>query len=367
MDHFATRPQFSSLSLIDLLRARDQFHPHLMHKANVVGTAIGRYLIRKDDPYPHDGEPSAKPGKKTARTLENSEVRSYSWPCVLVFVSRWEDVAVLVGRDGATGVDVVPKTIYLEDGRSVPVCIVEAPLVETAPPPIDPATMVFPSTMLAGGYPVIAHVQGTTRLASLGCLVTDGHLTYALTSRHVAGQPGEVLSTMLGGKEVRIGVSTDKSLGRKPFEEVYETWPGKHIYVNLDVGLIAIDDQPAWNPSVFGLGTLGPLADLDIYNLTLDLIACPVRAFGCASGRLAGQIAALFYRYRSVGGQEQVADFLIGPRGDDPLRTHPGDSGTIWVIETDDVTRDRGPIAVQWGGAVFPARRTRSRSRWRRT
>jgi hypothetical protein len=35
--------------LQDLLRARDQFHPHLMHKANVVGTAVGRYRIRKGD------------------------------------------------------------------------------------------------------------------------------------------------------------------------------------------------------------------------------------------------------------------------------------------------------------------------------
>ena len=42
MDFLSADPQFSSLSLQDLLRARDQFHAHLLHKANVVGTAVGR-------------------------------------------------------------------------------------------------------------------------------------------------------------------------------------------------------------------------------------------------------------------------------------------------------------------------------------
>ena len=36
-----------------------------------------------------------------------------------------------------------------------------------------------------------------------------------------------------------------------------------------------------------------------------------------------------------------------------PLLTQPGDSGMIWVIESDDVQRDLMPIAVQWGGTVF--------------
>jgi hypothetical protein len=34
--------QFTALSLTDLLAARDSFHVHLMHKAHVVGTAVGR-------------------------------------------------------------------------------------------------------------------------------------------------------------------------------------------------------------------------------------------------------------------------------------------------------------------------------------
>ena len=114
-------------------------------------------------------------------------------------------------------------------------------------------------------------------------------------------------------------------------------------------------DQRQWSPAIYGIGRIGPLADLSIYNLTLNLIGCPVRAYGCASGRMAGQIAALFYRYRSVGGFEYVADFLIGSRGDGPLLTRPGDSGTVWLVESDSVEHDLMPVAVQWGGTVFEA------------
>jgi hypothetical protein len=353
MEYLSTTPRFNTLSLSDLLHARDQFHAHLMHKANVVGTAVGRYLIRKSDPYPKGPNDDGKK-HRGARTLENSEVRPYSWPAVLVFVSRWREEKEFGGSDLET-TDFVPKTIYLEDGRSVPVCVVEAPPIERAPAPLDPADLQFPSRHISGGYPVIARPQNGMHLGSLGCLVTDGHLLYALTSRHVAGRTGEQLATILDGEEVVIGKTSSKQLGRRPFEHLYDGWPGKHIAVNLDVGLIEIDDQSRWSPAIFGIGMLGPLADLSTYNISVDLIGCPVLAHGCASTLMRGQISALFYRYQSVGGLEYVADFLIGARGDDdePLATHPGDSGTVWVLETNDADRDRRPIAVQWGGAVF--------------
>jgi hypothetical protein len=188
---------------------------------------------------------------------------------------------------------------------------------------------------------------------SIGCLLTDGHKTYALTNRHVAGELGEKLTTMIEEKEALVGHSSTKQLGRLPFEKLYQSWPGKQVYVNMDIGLIELEDQTKWSPSIYGVGWLGPLADLSIYNLTLNLIGCPVRAYGCASGRLFGRIAALFYRYKSVGGFEYVADFLIGSRNAEPLRTRPGDSGTVWVAESDDAGRTLMPIAVQWGGAVF--------------
>lgn len=360
MDFFAAQPQFNTLSLLDLLKARDQFHPHLLHKANVVGTALGRYLIRKDDPYPTRKEmPSPQTKKnKPPRTLENSEVRDYSWPAILVFVSRWVDEKDFGGDGEYPAYDMLPKTIYLEDGKSVPVCVVKASLVETASPPIDPTNLKFPEKQIAGGYPVNSRVQGVDHIASIGCLLTDGNKIYALTSRHVTGEPGAKLVSRLSGKEVALGLSSEKQIGRLPFEQVYDTWPGKNIFINVDVGLIEIQDQGAWNPSVFGLGQLGPLADLSVYNMTLNLIGCPVRAYGAASGRLSGQIAALFYRYKSVGGFEYVADFLIGSRTKELLSTRPGDSGTIWVVDSEEVEHDLMPIGIQWGGTVLSSETT---------
>ncbi len=354
MDFLSSEPQFSNLSLLDLLNARDQFHAHLVHKANVVGTAIGRYLIRKSDPYPQkDGQGhGAQRRPKPARTLENSEVRDYSWPCVLVFVSRWADEGAFGAGGRYQPSDFVPKTIYLEGGRSVPVCVVQAPLTEEAPAPLDLETLVFPD-QLAGGYPVLVRSQGATHLASIGCLLSDGHTVYALTSRHVAGRPNQQIHTLINGKEVFIGTSSVKQLGKMAFEEVYPSWPGKEVFVNLDVGLIELDDQTRWSPSIYGVGMVGPLADVSVYNLSLQIIGCPVRAYGCASGRLFGQVSALFYRYKSVGGFEYVADFLIGSRDEAPLSTRPGDSGTVWVVETDSPDQNLLPLAVQWGGTVF--------------
>jgi hypothetical protein len=97
-------PKFNLLSLPDLLYARDQFHLHLMNKAHVIGTAVGRYLIRKQDPYPTPKgttqTASREQKKKEKRTLENSEVRDYSWPCVLVFVAEWIDPDKFSNREG---------------------------------------------------------------------------------------------------------------------------------------------------------------------------------------------------------------------------------------------------------------------------
>jgi hypothetical protein len=363
MDYLASQPQFNSLSISELLKARDQFHPHLMHKANVIGTAIGRYLIRKTDPYPkhevNDQEnkrnkagSKQKITEKPPRTLENSEVRDYSWPCILVFVSQWEDDSLFNNKDLSMST-YVPKTVYLEDGQSVPICLVLAPPVETAPPPLAAKSLIFPKDYLSGGYPVSVTVQKEERVASLGCLVTDGHTMYALTNRHVTGEPGEKMYSYLAGKKTQIGVSSDKQIVRLPFEKLYDSWPGKKVYVNMDIGLIRIDNFNDWQPTVYGLGEIGPLADLSIYNITLNLIGCPVQSYGCAGGSMFGHISALFYRYKSVGGFDYVADFLIGSRTNQPLNTRPGDSGSLIVMESDNIDLALQPLAVQWGGAVF--------------
>lgn len=366
MDYLSADGDFALLALRDLLDAREHFHTHLIHKRNVIGTAIGRYLIRKTDPYPTREAPGLKPAVTSTevkrprgeRTLENSEVRSYSWPCVLVFLSEWVDVHS--GRLAPE--DVVPPAIYMPDGRVVPICLVRAPLDDKRPEQVR--DFAFPENYIGGGYPVVVDVQGEEHIASIACMVSDGHTAYALTNRHVAGEPGEAVYSVLSGRKTLIGHSSPKQLTRLPFETVFPSWPGKHVYAHLDVGLIEVVDKTRWTAQVFGLGTLGPLADLSPTNFSLKVVGCPVRAFGCASGEMYGSIFALFYRFKSVGGFEYVADFLIGPRaakeGEKPLPfgTHPGDSGTLWVLDggkPDDGANKRPsrPLAVQWGGQAF--------------
>ena len=128
-----------------------------MHKCNVVGTAIGRYLIRDSDPWPkgkgagtgtseRKDEPAG--ASREPRTLLNSGVRPYSWPCVLVFVNDWVDRRKF-GHGGVELEDIVPRALYLPDGRVVPVCVVLAPRDESAPGPIG--TLTFPKTSSAAG------------------------------------------------------------------------------------------------------------------------------------------------------------------------------------------------------------------------
>ncbi len=335
--------EFNMLSLPDLLLAREKNHVELMRKENVVGTAVGLYLIRNTDPYP-GRHPRQKPAKQAPRTLGNSGVRDYSWPCVLVFVDDWKEAGDLKHEDA------IPRALYLEDGRKVPVCVVYAPrqdYVET-----ELRNVLYPMARIGGGFPVIAQVQGREHIASIGCLVSDGHTVYALTNRHVTGPKGEPVYARIGGAPVRIGVSSGSQITRLPFTEVYPSWAGKDVFVNLDIGLIRVDCLERWTAQVYGAGTVGPMADLGIDNLTLRLIDCPVQGYGCGSGHMTGQIKALFYRYKSVGGFEYVSDFLIGSRsGRAPLRTHPGDSGTLWLLESQK--NGLMPIAVQWGGQVF--------------
>jgi hypothetical protein len=112
---------FDQPSLRDLLDAREQYHIHLMQHPNVVATAVGRYRIRKRDSLPTKTG-SSKIHGTYPRDLANSEVRYYSWPSILVFVDKWEDAAKLEKTPGG----LVPnyKTLYLPDGRSVPVCVI---------------------------------------------------------------------------------------------------------------------------------------------------------------------------------------------------------------------------------------------------
>lgn len=364
---------FDSLSFRDLLDARDVYHAHLMNYPHVVATAIGRYRIRIEDSWPEpDG--AVKHKGSGPRTLGNSEVRSYSWPTILVFVDEWLDVEEFGKGKRYDPSQMVPRTLFLSNGRKIPVCVTLVDKV--AQTPLTPS-ISFPLNNIGGGNPIIADVQGRQHVATISCLVTDGHRTYALTNRHVAGDPGEVLYSRLSGSNEPVGRSSGKQLTRLPFAEVYRDCPGKDVYLNLDSGLVDIDDLSAWTAQVHGIGTLGPLADLDPTQIKLSLVGCRVLGIGAASGRMEGEITALLYRYKSVGGFEYLADFLIGPRTghesggpakrartQPELLTRPGDSGTLWVFDPvnpgrkpekqgNDSPPEYRPFGVQWGAQAF--------------
>ncbi|WP_207210204.1 hypothetical protein [Lichenibacterium ramalinae] len=297
----------------------------------MVGTAVGLYLIRDSEVGTREGDRGGAPAERSSsgpRTFENSGVTSYSWPCVLVLVRDWVD-ATRFGHGGVDPDHMVPRTLYLPDGRAAPVCVVAVSPAE--PLPAGPADARLPSSYLGPGFPIVADVQGARHRASVGCLVTDGHRTYALTSRYVAGEPGSVVQAPLRGSLRPIGETAPRQLARLPFSKVLLEFPGRRSYVTLDV------------------------ADLNELNLGLQLIDQPVEAFGAASGRMRVTIKALFYRHEALAGYDCVSEFLIAPE-EGGVQTSPGDSGTVWHLRTS--VADAGgvgrivlrPMAVEWGG-----------------
>src|SRR5262245_53064200 len=131
--HLPPRRDYSSLSLRDLLEAREAFHVFLSTLDNVTATAIGRYRIHEDDWYAsHAPDEPLPPNVRlpdTARTLVNSVVRPWSWPAILVFVRQWKQRREL-------GDQAIPGRVYLPDGRVIPTCVIEASPDESPAPPV---------------------------------------------------------------------------------------------------------------------------------------------------------------------------------------------------------------------------------------
>lgn len=344
------RVDFNNLSVKDLLEARDMFHVHLMNKANVEGTAIGRFRIRNSD-FVNDRYIRRAPDyiQEEEKNLGNSRIADWSWPCILVFVSRWKTREEL--KSGGIS-EAIPPHIYMPDGRVVPICVIAAPKRDTTESEIDERKLDFPNNAIGGGYPLIIESQGIKKVASVGCVVTNGNKYFALTNKHVTGDPGASIFSKLKGKYEKVGTTTGINIGNSRFQAVYDGWIQQNLFVNVDVGLIEIDDINKWKTDIYNLGPLGEVVDINTQNITLKLIGFEVCAHGAVSGNLEGEIAALFYRYKSIGGYEYVADFLIGPRpGKLSLNTLHGDSGTLWTIPN---TMENGepeylPIALQWG------------------
>ena len=353
------RHDFSSLSVKDLLEAREAYHVHLAHLDQVYATAIGRYLIRRDDQNATDPDHRTDPAELGPRTLGNTEVKSWSWPCVLVFVRRWFTRAE-VQADPSLATELVPSFLYLPDGRVVPTCVIQVdPDTSIQRAPVEP---VFASDVVGGGFPIQSTVQGRVHRGSIGCLVTDGDAVFALTNRHVAGEAGREVFAGFKNTARRLGVSDHRQLGKVPFDEAYPGWTGYRVLSNLDAGLVRIDDVNGWTAQAFGIGEIGDVWDLNVNTFRLDMIGCPLTAFGSVSGTMKGRVLGLFYRYKSVGGIDYATDFVIAPRDPEtPLNNYPGDSGTIWFEDDPDAptnangTRRLRRVALEWGGQALLA------------
>jgi hypothetical protein len=349
-------------SVRDLLEAREVYHVHLAHLANVVATGIGLHRFRRtdDDSIAPTAQVDIRKPKlnSDARTLANSVVTPWSWPTILVFVDKWLTRNELSKVDPA---QVVPNLLYLPDGRAIPTCVILAESVEAAEPI---TTIGFGGGLFSGGQPVLSEVQGVEHVGSLGCLVTDGNLTYAMTSRHVTGQdPSREVFVVQNGARVPLGHADGQGLRTSALATLYRGWPDGPSVVNLDIGLVQIDDLGCWTAQVYGVGEVAAPVDLNVDTYSFDLIGQKVRAHGGVSGDLRGEIQALFYRYASIGGRDYTAELLIGPRETDAtLDTRPGDSGTVWFADPDGAGEARRPgaraalqqpIAIQWGGSVL--------------
>ncbi|MFT3697714.1 MAG: hypothetical protein QM831_31535 [Kofleriaceae bacterium] len=357
--------------MIDLLEAREQYHVHLSSVPTVVGTAIGRYRIREDDWYATHPPTSIRVGKKPEgpRTFENSVVRPWSWPCVIVMVNHW----FARGKDHPK----IDKQLYMPDGRVIPTCVVYAPPDEQLPR--QPDVIGASSNLIGGGYACTRTAQGETRAGTIGCIVEREGSYFALTNRHVAGPDGGEVDAVIRTQRVAIGRSSTQAISRVPMREVFPAWPASDNFANIDAGLIEIDDISRWTSQVFGVGEIAEPFDASLGTISLDMIGCPVRAYGGTSGLQEGEIQALFVRYKSLGGYDYISDLLIGQRkpqekshtnGAQPkVETRPGDSGTLWFYDppnnpSEDVSavlppepppeqgrraRRLVPIAMQWG------------------
>jgi hypothetical protein len=301
---------FHALGIHDLLDARDQFHVHLAHKPNVFSTAIGRYLVRDSDPDAHEAGAGKQErhSRSEPRTLLNSNVRRWSWPCILVFVKEWQTLADLAKRPE----DVVPPFVYMPDGRIVPVCVVLAQSAHLPPRTVDPAHLA-PSN-LGVGSPIYVDAQGMRRMGTIACMVSDGSDFYLLTNTHLAGETGRPVRALIRGIPEVVGTTLGtRNLTERTFSAVYPSLPGRDSVVNIDAAIVRLDDAHLWQEDAL-TEPLGGVADFNVTTVSLSWIGQPVIAHGAASGEMQGEIKALFYRYKSVGGRDYVADFLIGSR-----------------------------------------------------
>ena len=316
MRRFLRKQNLSALSLRDVVEARDHYAVHLANLPNVLGTAVGRYRVRvKDKRLP---EEIARGGSSHLgpKTLTNSSMREWAWPCVLVFVNKWLEPEVFAKHPECA----VPPLLYMPDGRIVRTCVVLVePRTRNLP---SESVLLNPSVVLGSGSQIYTEAQGQLRLGAASCLVTDGGLTYILASGHLLTPAG---TTVRGRK--RTGTAslgtTARVVSSVPLGELYPGFAGQRTQVTLDAGLLRVDRAQDWTSQVLGVGSMGAPVDLSAETLTLDLVGCPLFAVLPGGRRVEGAVHGLFYRHASMAGMDQVTEFLIGPREGGSLKRGP--------------------------------------------
>jgi hypothetical protein len=380
MDRFIRRAQPNSLSVRDLLEARDHYHVHIANLPTVLGTAIGRYRIRQEDPNFEKAEVEATGRDLGPRTLSNSDFRPWSWPCVLVFVNEWLDKEVLAKHPELA----VPSVLYLPDGRQVKTCpILVQPRTNNLPPA---GAAVYAADKFGPNFQLFVTDQGTTRMGVASAIVEDGACAFALTSRHLTSgaDVGSRVFSLPRSRSTDIGRLTSRCVDSVPLEAIYPGF-GSRSRLTLDAALVKLDSIDSATSQYLGVGRVGPPIDLSSDRMSIGLIGCPVFTELPGGIRVEGKVHGLFYRHATIGGVDSLAEFLIGPRQTDgSVETRPGDSGVVWFwdaaadearakagkateqpAEREDLppakAADRDivpvpsfrPLAVQWGGHGF--------------
>jgi hypothetical protein len=181
---FPPKRDFFSLSLTDLIEAREAYHVHLDSMEHIVATAIGRFRIRKtDSDFKSPGKVEGY-GKGGPRTFANSEILDWSWPCVLVLSDHWFTPQEMCDHPYYA----VPPYLFMPDGRVIPTCLIYLEPSPQQAPGIEQIS--FPSKTLGGGYTCFTESQQVQRAGTIGCLAKKEGALYALTCAHVAGAPG---------------------------------------------------------------------------------------------------------------------------------------------------------------------------------
>ncbi|KQW52209.1 MULTISPECIES: hypothetical protein [unclassified Roseateles] len=361
MDRFIRRADPKSLSVRDLLEARDHYHVHIANLPTVLGTAVGRYRIRLDDANFQDEQARQTGEELGPRTLDNSDFRPWSWPCVLVFVSEWLDRATLARHPELA----VPPVLYLPDGRQVRTCPV---LVQRREHNLAPAdTAVYAADKFGPNFQVHVADQGRTRMGVASAIVEDGACAFALVSRHLTAgiDAGADVHALPRSRKQVIGRTTSRSVDAVPLTDIYPGFSSRGAQLTLDAALVKLDSIAATQSHYLGVGAMGAAVDLSSDKMSLNLLGCPLFTELPGGIRVQGCVHGLFYRHASVGGVDALAEFLIGPRqSGGSVETRPGDSGAVWFWdEAADTPAVPGaappvsfrPLAVQWGGHGFGA------------